>query len=302
MALRSYQNYFNDGGLVNHNALNRLYNAQSVADRYSDTVETSYLNDVFNTKLTPQEEAVKRQWLATVGRNFARPGSTYDYDLNAFIKHNVVPYGARPDARNHLDDSGKKIWNHPTPSNGSLGSAERMLGLSRPVNDVGHWIDYSETGEDYKRANPIIREWMTNQRMRGIDGAYIASESNGWEPRRLQRYFDKTEPNYTLLDYRPYSLEEKLRRSDLPVEEPILSPEAAITGGVGGLGGLARYGMTKYIPYKEAIKSFAKGAYNNIREDAILDILGVPDIVGDVKDVGDYYRAGQGLRRLRGIR
>lgn len=203
MALRSYQNYFNDGGLVNHNALNRLYNAQSVADRYSDTVETSYLNDAFNTRLTPQEEAVKQQWLTTVGKDFNYPGNTYDYDLNAFIKHNVVPNGAKPDDRNHLDDSGKK-WNHFTPSNGALISDERMLGLARPTGEVGQWINFdlnSPDGRNYYRSLSPEGQRLVRQMARdGAVGGYITGRANMYGNRALQRYFDKREEGYTLLD------------------------------------------------------------------------------------------------------
>ena len=205
MALRSYQNYFNDGGLVNHNALNRLYNAQSVADRYSDTVETSYLNDAFNTKLTPQEEAVKQQWLATVGKDFNYPGNTYDYDLNAFIKHNVVPSGAKPDDRNHLDDSGKK-WNHFTPSNGALISDERMLGLARPTGEVGQWINFdlnSPDGRNYYRSLSPEGQRLVRQMARdGAVGGYITGRANMYGNRALQRYFDKREEGNILLDPR----------------------------------------------------------------------------------------------------
>lgn len=205
MALRSYQNYFNDGGLVNHNALNRLYNAQSVADRYSDTVETSYLNDAFNTRLTPQEEAVKQQWLATVGKDFNYPGNTYDYDLNTFIRHNVVPNGAKPDERNHLDDSGKK-WMHPTPSNGALISDERMLGLARPTGEVGQWINFDLNSPDgrnyYKSLSPEGQRLVRQMARDGAVGGYITGRANMYGNKALQRYFDKREEGNILLDPR----------------------------------------------------------------------------------------------------
>ena len=319
MALNSYQNYYN--GLVNRNLADRLYNAQSVADRYSDTVENSYLNDAFNTRLTPQEEAVKQQWLATVGKDFARPGSTYDYDLNAFIKHNVVPNEAKPDDRNHLNDSGKK-WTHPSPSNGALISDERMLGLARPTRQVGEWINFNpneQEGRDYyRRLSPRGKRIAADIIMNGDHGGYIAGEANMWNRNPLQGYFNRREEGNILLDPRrndpnpvPHTFSNydylqsnyavnRLKQKDAPVEQPAVDPIDFTTGGLAGLRGVA-VNTFKGIPWQNVARAAVRGAARNAAEGYALDAVG-SEALKAADDAYDTYRAYQGAKRIPHIR
>jgi len=293
----------------------------NLSDDYSDTVSTSYLNSAFNDRLTPQEEAVKQQWLATVGKDFNYPGNTYDYDLNAFIRHNVMPSGAKPDERSHLNDSGKK-WNHFTPSTGALISDERMLGLARPTGEVGQWIDLDLNKPDvrnyYRSLSPEGQRLVRQMARDGAIGGYITGRANMHGNKPLQRYFDKREEGYILLDpkreefnqasnnfsnydyLRSNQMADRLRRTDLPVEQPAVDPIDFATGGLAGLRGVA-INSFKGIPWQNVAKAVARGGVRNAAEGYALDTIG-SEALKTADDAYDTYRAYQGARRIPHIR
>ena len=169
----------------------------NLSEDYSDTVTTSYLNDAFNTRLTPRELAIKYSWLANQGRNFSYPGNTYDYNINGFVKHNLAKQqNSNIGDNGHLDDSGKK-WIHATPSTGALISDERMLGLARPTGEVGQWFDFDlnkpDVREYYKSLSPRGQKLVRQMARDGAIGGYITGRANMWGNRPLQRYCDRNE-------------------------------------------------------------------------------------------------------------
>ena len=123
--------------------------------------------DKYNTKLTPEQESAFQLWAATMSSKFGRNilNDLYDYDMRgAFLE------GLTPDGRLHWNDTYKKP-NHPTFSNQS----------------IYHGVDGYYGGE-----------WSNNKG----NYTYSVSPTNMYSIQELRQYFNKAEPNVSLVDKR----------------------------------------------------------------------------------------------------
>ena len=120
----------------------------------------------YNTKLTPQEEILFREYVAKHPDKI-NPKDIYDYDVKGAWKA-LVAGDIEHDERGHLTDQFKKP-NHPTFSDGSqYNGVDGYYG--------GTW-----------NANP---------------DTYFAGLSNMWHPDELKKYFASEESNVKLIDLR----------------------------------------------------------------------------------------------------
>lgn len=319
MAKEYESNPYFKWGLVNPE---RILYPSNLSDDYSDTVSTSYLNSTFNDRLTPRELVTKYAWLANKGKDFSYPGNSYDYNLNGFVRHNLAnQQNSAIGGNGHLDDSGKK-WNHPTPSTGALISDERMLGLARPTGEVGQWVDLDLNKPDvrnyYRSLSPEGQRLVRQMARDGAIGGYITGRANMYGNKALQRYFDKREEGNILLDpkreesnqvlnsfsnydyLKGNQMVDRLKKTDLPVEQPIVDPIDFATGGLAGLRGVA-VNSFKGIPWQTVARAVARGGVRNAAEGYALDAIG-SEALKTADDAYDTYRAYQGARRIPHIR
>lgn len=117
------------------------------------------LTDMFNTQLSPQEEAQFQAW----AKAHNRLGDLFDYDMRGAWKANIGQAG-----NGHFPDTYKKP-NHPTFSNESIyNGTEGMTG--------GRWLETP----------------------RGTAFVPSLTNLENYPPSDLQRYFRRVEPDATL--------------------------------------------------------------------------------------------------------
>lgn len=133
-------------------------------------------SNLFNTSLTPEQEAAFQKWLVERSKVEKRDVSkdVRDYDLRGFYQSQ-----GQLSENNHASDTFKKP-NHPTFSNQSMYSTPEMQG--------GKWSE-REDGMTLFEPSPI------NKIM--------------YSPEQLSNYFNKVEPNSQV---RFENLKNKLRK------------------------------------------------------------------------------------------
>ena len=197
-----------------------------------------------------------------------------------------------------------------------------MLGLARPTGEVGQWIDLDLNKPDvrnyYRSLSPEGQRLVRQMARDGAIGGYITGRANMYGNRALQRYFDRREEGNILLDPRREEPNQalnnfsnydylrsnwtvnRLKRTDLPVQQPAVDPIDFATGGLAGLRGVA-VNSFKGIPWQTVARAIARGGAKNAAEGYILDTIG-NKALNTADDAYDAYRAYQGARRIPHIR
>lgn len=119
------------------------------------------LTTMYNTALTPEQEAQYQDWAKANGRQ----NDTYDYDMRGAWLNGVEQSG-----NGHFPDTFKKP-NHPTFSKESKYSGVDGF-------EGGQWVGDDKNGWQYK-ASPTNMHWRS--------------------PQELQDYFQRVEPHAKLI-------------------------------------------------------------------------------------------------------